>query len=115
MVSDQNPSTGGSCPAASEFRYRPTSAATYSCGSPKLGPREVTANTIAPGYIVEGTNFFLDSLSNERRGSLIAATHTKRAGTPDDVAGLAFFLADSEARQITGQTIHVNGGAHNTR
>ena len=82
--------------------------------SEELGPRGITANTISPGYI-EGTDFFAGTLSNERRESLIAATHTKRAGQPEDVAGLAFFLAGPDARQITGQTIHLNGGAYTTR
>ncbi|MEE8736747.1 SDR family oxidoreductase [Bifidobacterium subtile] len=50
----------------------------------------------------------------ERREALIAVTHTKRAVTPEDVAGLAFFLAGPDARQITGQTIHLNGGAYTT-
>ncbi|MGH3851009.1 MAG: SDR family oxidoreductase, partial [Pseudonocardiaceae bacterium] len=46
---------------------------------------------------------------------LIAATHDKRAGTPDDIADAVYFLASPGARHITGQTIHVNGGAHTTR
>ncbi|HBT14649.1 MAG TPA: SDR family oxidoreductase, partial [Erwinia persicina] len=34
----------------------------------------------------------------------------KRAGLPEDVAGLVAFLASDDARYITGQTINVDGG-----
>jgi 3-oxoacyl-[acyl-carrier protein] reductase len=43
------------------------------------------------------------------------ATHDKRPGRPDDIAQTAHFLASPGARHITGQTIHVNGGAFTTR
>jgi 3-oxoacyl-[acyl-carrier protein] reductase len=46
---------------------------------------------------------------------LIDATHDKRAGLPDDVAAVAHFLASAGARHLTGQVLHVNGGAHTTR
>jgi 3-oxoacyl-[acyl-carrier protein] reductase len=36
----------------------------------------------------------------------------KRRGTPDEVASTITYLAGSQARYITGQTIHVNGGAY---
>ena len=45
----------------------------------------------------------------------MAATHVKRPGGPGDIAETAHFLASPGARQITGQTIHVNGGAFTTR
>jgi len=82
--------------------------------SAQVGPSGITANAIAPGYI-EDTAFFGDTMTEERRARLISSTHTKRAGRPEDVAGLAWFLAGPDARQITGQTVHVNGGAHTTR
>ena len=82
--------------------------------SAELGPRGVTANTISPGF-VEGTEFFGDRLSEARRTSLIGQTHTGRAGRPDDIAEAAFYLASPGARQITGQVLHVNGGAYTTR
>ncbi|GAB3162808.1 SDR family oxidoreductase [Myceligenerans halotolerans] len=82
--------------------------------SARVGPRGITANCIAPGFIDE-TGYFRGRLADERRERLIAATHDKRAGLPADVAGLAWFLASPDARHVTGQTLHVNGGAHTTR
>jgi 3-oxoacyl-[acyl-carrier protein] reductase len=82
--------------------------------SAEIGPRGITANVISAGYI-EGTNFFRDRMTSQRRETLIAATHDKRPGRPDDIADTAYFLASPGARHITGQTIHVNGGAFTTR
>jgi 3-oxoacyl-[acyl-carrier protein] reductase len=76
----------------------------------RIGPRGGTANVIAPGLILK-TEFFGDALTDERTKSLIAETLTGRAGTPDDVTAVVRFLAAPEARHITGQVIHVNGGA----
>jgi 3-oxoacyl-[acyl-carrier protein] reductase len=79
-----------------------------------VGANGLTANLIAPGYIA-GTDFFQGKLSEQRRTALIGATHNKRAGQPSDIAETSYFLASAGARHITGQTLHVNGGAHTTR
>ena len=79
--------------------------------SAALGPRGITANVVAPGLTLT-TEFFRDRLTEERQASLVAATRTKRAGTPDDIAAIVCFLASSAARHLTGQVIHANGGAY---
>jgi 3-oxoacyl-[acyl-carrier protein] reductase len=79
----------------------------------ELGARQVTANVIAPGY-TEATEFFRDRMTDQRRASLVSQTATGRSGTPADIAALAFFLASPAASQITGQVLHVNGGALTT-
>jgi 3-oxoacyl-[acyl-carrier protein] reductase len=110
-----NVSSIGAEYAANSYSAAKAAVAAWTAGvSAQLGPRGVTANTIAPGYIAD-TDFFNGTLTDERRSTLIAATHDKRAGHPGDVAETAFFLASPAARHITGQTIHVNGGAYTTR
>ncbi|MFI0820052.1 SDR family NAD(P)-dependent oxidoreductase [Streptomyces sp. NPDC021098] len=80
----------------------------------ELGPRDITANVVSPGYITD-TEFFRDQLSDERRTTLIANTATGRPGTPADIAGAVAFLASPAARHITGQVLNINGGAHKSR
>ncbi|MFF3634307.1 SDR family NAD(P)-dependent oxidoreductase [Streptomyces sp. NPDC002250] len=82
--------------------------------SAELAPQGITCNVISAGYIA-GTNFFHGQLSDERHRALVEETHNKRPGTVDDIAETALFLASPGARHLTGQTIHVNGGAFTTR
>ncbi|MGI5340713.1 SDR family NAD(P)-dependent oxidoreductase [Streptomyces sp. CA-181903] len=82
--------------------------------SAELAPQGVTCNVIAAGYVA-GTDFFHGGLSEERERALVQETHVKRAGSVEDIARTAHFLASPGARHITGQTIHVNGGAFTTR
>jgi 3-oxoacyl-[acyl-carrier protein] reductase len=76
-----------------------------------LGPRGITANVVAPGLTVD-TEFFGDRLTEQRRQRLVAATRTGRAGTPADVAATVRFLCSPGAGHLTGQVVHVNGGAY---
>lgn len=69
-----------------------------------------TANVIAPGYVTD-TEFFGQQMSPERHDRLVGKTLLGRAGQPDDIAGAAAFLASEDAAWITGQVLHVNGGA----
>ncbi len=82
--------------------------------SASLGPRDITCNVVSSGY-VENTGFFGAGPSPQRREALVAATHVRRPGTVEDVAGTIHFLAGPDARHITGQTVHLNGGAFTTR
>ncbi|MEU6034496.1 SDR family oxidoreductase [Actinomadura sp. NPDC047616] len=79
-----------------------------------LGPRGVTVNVVAPGFI-EDTEFFGGALDDERRATLVAQTHTGRPGTPQDVAETVHWLASPGAGHVTAQIIQVNGGAERGR
>ncbi|WP_086830001.1 SDR family NAD(P)-dependent oxidoreductase [Allokutzneria sp. NRRL B-24872] len=101
--------------ASSSYGAAKAALAAWSAGlSSEVGPKGLTANLISPGYIAE-TEFFKGQLSDQRRAALIEATHNGRAGHPDDIAETTYFLASAGARHITGQTLHVNGGAFTTR
>jgi 3-oxoacyl-[acyl-carrier protein] reductase len=101
--------------ASTSYGAAKAALAAWTAGlSSEVGPKGLTANVISPGYIA-GTGFFRGSLTEQRRTALIGATHDGRAGQPADVAETAYFLASGGARHITGQTLHVNGGAHTTR
>lgn len=77
----------------------------------ELGPRGITVNLVAPGLVVD-TEFFRDRLGEDGIARRVAATKNKRPGTPADVAATVRFLASPEAGHLTGQVIHVNGGAY---
>jgi 3-oxoacyl-[acyl-carrier protein] reductase len=101
--------------ASTSYGAAKAALAAWTAGlSAEVGPTGLTANVISPGYIA-GTDFFRDRLTGQRRAALIAATHDGRAGHPSDIAETAYFLASAGARHITGQILHVNGGAHTTR
>ncbi|GAA4920542.1 3-oxoacyl-[acyl-carrier protein] reductase [Stackebrandtia albiflava] len=80
----------------------------------EVGPRGVTSNVLSPGYIVD-TEFFKGLITEESHAMRVSATMIKRAGNPSDIAGTAYFLASSDARNITGQVLKVDGGAFPSR
>jgi 3-oxoacyl-[acyl-carrier protein] reductase len=69
--------------------------------------RGVTANCVAPGFIVTPMT---DKLNDKQREVIVGKIPASRAGTPEEVAAAVAFLASNEAGYVTGQTIHVNGG-----
>ncbi len=69
--------------------------------------RNVTANCVAPGFIVTPMT---DKLNDKQREVILARIPASRAGTVEEVAAAVAYLASAEAAYVTGQTLHVNGG-----
>ena len=90
--------------------------------SRELGPYGITVNNVAPGTTMtdrirpmidaqaaaEGITF------DEARAARAARIPVRRIGEPEDVAVAIVFLASAQARQITGQTLLVDGGETRT-
>lgn len=75
----------------------------------EVGSREITINTVAPGFI---STDMTNALTDDQRAAIFQKIPMQRLGTIDDIAGAVLFLASESAGYITGQTIHVNGGMY---
>lgn len=81
----------------------------------ELGPFGVRVNAVAPGYIATA----MTAATAERVGMTAAEHQTAaaertplgRVGQPEEVAAAIAFLASADASYISGQTLHLNGGA----
>jgi 3-oxoacyl-[acyl-carrier protein] reductase len=75
----------------------------------ELGPRNVTVNAVAPGYIQTAMT---ERLSDEQRQALLANLAIPRLGSPEDIAEAVAFLAGPGASYITGVVVNVSGGLY---
>jgi len=75
----------------------------------ELGPLGITINNIAPGAIETPINAKLLN-SPEMMKALLVNISLNRLGKPNDVAGVAAFLASSDSDYMTGSTVLVDGG-----
>ena len=82
----------------------------------ELAPRNILANTIAPGFVdtpmskkADGRNELVSEWFTE---NYIKNDHLplKRAAKPEEIAGVAWFLAGPDASYITGSVLTVDGG-----
>lgn len=78
----------------------------------QLGPLGVTVNAVAPSYLGSGFNFGGEDAARRRaEAEHIRLGVLDRIATAEDVAGAIAFLASEDARFITGEVLHVCGGA----
>jgi 3-oxoacyl-[acyl-carrier protein] reductase len=77
----------------------------------ELGPQGVRVNALAPGLIL-GTSFHQIHTKPEAAAATIAGIPLGRAGTVEDVARAAVFLASEFDGFITGATLDINGGVY---
>jgi 3-oxoacyl-[acyl-carrier protein] reductase len=76
----------------------------------RLGVEGITANVIAPGYVVD-SEFFDGRMTPEGHRTRVDATLVKRPGEPSDIAEAVRWLAGPGGTFVTGQIINVNGGS----
>lgn len=75
----------------------------------EVGARNITVNTIAPGFI---DTDMTRALPEEQREMLTQQIPLSRLGEPEDIAKSVSFLAGDGGAYITGQTLNVNGGMY---
>lgn len=80
--------------------------------SQDLGPRGITCNAVAPGFVRSNptTEKQWQSYGAEGQARLVASIHTRRLGTAEDIANAVLFLASEQAGWVSGQILSVDGG-----
>ncbi|MBD3232447.1 MAG: SDR family oxidoreductase, partial [candidate division Zixibacteria bacterium] len=73
----------------------------------ELGPKGITVNAVAPGFIITEMT---DTLPEANKEAYLKNMSIKRPGTPEDVANAVIFFASEETSFITGQVLIVDGG-----
>lgn len=78
----------------------------------ELGPFGITANSVAPGFVLSNpaTQRQWESYGPEGQARLVEGIHTRRLGTPQDIADAVLFLVSGRASWISGQVLSVDGG-----
>lgn len=75
----------------------------------ELGPRQITVNCVAPGFVTTDLNQHRWA-TPEARATHAALAALGRMGHPGDIADIVAFLASQDSRWITGQTLDASGG-----
>jgi 3-oxoacyl-[acyl-carrier protein] reductase len=73
----------------------------------EVGSRNITVNTVAPGFI---DTDMTRELNDDVKNALLSSIPLSRLGEAKEIAHAVAFLASSGASYITGETLHVNGG-----
>ena len=73
----------------------------------EVGSRNITVNSIAPGFIDTDMTSYLD---DEAKAEIVKGIPLQKLGNTNDISDLVLYLASDKAAYITGQTISVDGG-----
>lgn len=73
----------------------------------EVATRGITVNCVAPGFIATPMT---DALTDDQKSAITSGIPTGTLGSPEDIAAAVLYLASDEAKYVTGQTLHVNGG-----
>ncbi|MET9120754.1 SDR family oxidoreductase [Streptomyces sp. NPDC004528] len=76
----------------------------------RVGGEGITVNAVAPGFVGD-TEFFGDRATPEFVASRVAQSLTGQPGHPAEIAAAVRYVASPEAAYVTGQLLHINGGA----
>jgi 3-oxoacyl-[acyl-carrier protein] reductase len=76
----------------------------------RVGSEGITVNAVAPGFVGD-TEFFGDRATPEFVASRVAQSLTGQPGHPSEIAAAIRYVASPEAAYMTGQLLHINGGA----
>lgn len=76
----------------------------------ELGPRRIRVNTIAPGGVETEGVHAAGLMGSDFEKQIVAGTPLGRFGQPEDIAGVAVFLASDAAGWVTGERISASGG-----
>ncbi|MFA6963977.1 SDR family NAD(P)-dependent oxidoreductase [Bosea sp. (in: a-proteobacteria)] len=78
----------------------------------EFGPHGITVNSVAPGFVRSNpaTERQWESYGAEGQKRLVEGIHTRRLGTPADIAAATLFFLSEQAGWITGQVLSVDGG-----
>jgi NAD(P)-dependent dehydrogenase (short-subunit alcohol dehydrogenase family) len=104
-------SMGGKVGAANQAHYAASKAAVISLtqvAAKELGPHGINVNCICPGYVL--TEMGAATRTEQMVAGWSAMSPLGRCAEPDDVAGVALFLASPESAYMTGQALNVTGG-----
>lgn len=78
----------------------------------EFGPHGITVNSVAPGFVRSNpaSERQWQSYGPEGQKRLVESIHTRRLGTPEDIANATLFFLSEQAGWISGQVLSVDGG-----
>lgn len=78
----------------------------------EFGPHGITVNSVAPGFVRSNpaSERQWQSYGQEGQKRLVESIHTRRLGTPKDIANATLFFLSEQAGWISGQVLSVDGG-----